>query len=119
MQILEHFYVIFFAKEQKITQNEPQKENLVSERFSWGPQSKPSYVCFGESVDQGVVLYKGCARSRTSLRSSSTARVRLVVRVAAYFVGADVHQVGLASLNGCRYGCEASAYQHLVLRRSG
>ena len=72
---------------------------------------------------------------------SLTARVLCVVGVAAYFpevrlegrlaaglillrlegllVGADVHQVGLASLNGCRYGSEASASQHLVLRRSG
>ena len=43
----------------------------MSKRFSRGPQSKPSHVCFGGSVDQGVVLYKGCARSRTSLRSSA------------------------------------------------
>ena len=74
-------------------------------------------------------------------RERLTARVLCVIRVAAYlpevspeglfatrlvllcvegcFVGADVHQVGLASLNGCGYGSEASAYQHLVLRRSG
>ena len=40
-------------------------------------------VCSGESVEQGVVLYKGCARSRTSLSLSSAAWVLGVVGIAA------------------------------------
>ena len=37
----------------------------------WGPQI---ILIFGESVAQGVVLYKGCARSRTSLSASAPPR---------------------------------------------
>jgi len=38
---------------------------------SYSGMGSPEILIYGESVEQGVVLYKGCARSRTSLRLSS------------------------------------------------
>ena len=42
------------------------------------PRNANAVIFRGESVDQGVVLYKGCARSRTSLRSSAFVLLNVV-----------------------------------------
>ena len=91
--------------------------DLVAEREGrggWGPRG---FLILGESVDQGVVLHKGCARSRTSLRLSASV---LLDVVEAEGEDLDEHiKQDLYPVSGFVFVCHNFYSFFLILRSQG